>query len=226
MYLDKPLAGHNLMPVIARVNRVCGEKPGGLIVDLIGVADPLADALATYANATGARDKPIKELQDEAIPAMRSAFEQLRGFFHGYDYSAAFDAEPVNVLRVYLGAVDHVLDTVGIGPGGPASQGAEVARDVWVSAGLVRGCHPACAHAGDAFEGGGFMIQPRRDGDPFRRRAVVRRRGSHPYEAAHERPHRHDDLLSESQIHDRTTNRTPSRRLVLAARDGRSGVAG
>jgi len=144
MYLDKPLAGHNLMQAIARVNRVYGEKPGGLIVDLIGLADPLADALAMYANATGDSDKPIKELQDEAIPAMRSAFEQLRGFFHGYDYSAALDnlaeqrelsgdrrsdwcfkhraacaaplksmaldVKPVNVLRVYLGAVDHVLD--------------------------------------------------------------------------------------------------------------------
>lgn len=133
MYLDKPLAGHNLMQAIARVNRVYGEKPGGLIVDLIGLADPLADALAMYANATGDSDKPIKELQDEAIPAMRSAFEQLRGFFHGYDYSAALDAEPlrlspfaprkdasfaerkatiqpVDVVRVYLGAVDHVLD--------------------------------------------------------------------------------------------------------------------
>jgi len=145
MYLDKPLAGHNLMQAIARVNRVYGEKPGGLIVDLIGLADPLADALAMYANATGDSDKPIKELQDEAIPAMRSAFEQLQSFFHGYDYSTALDpshrltdfvsgkalaaggvstnepaasalplsqrdAEPVNVLRVYLGAVDHVLD--------------------------------------------------------------------------------------------------------------------
>lgn len=110
MYLDKPLAGHNLMQAIARVNRVYGEKPGGLIVDLIGLADPLADALATYANATGDNDKPIKELQDEAIPAMRSAFEQLRGFFHGYDYSAALDAEPRDVLRLYLGAIDHVLD--------------------------------------------------------------------------------------------------------------------
>ena len=110
MYLDKPLAGHNLMQAIARVNRVYGEKPGGLIVDLIGLADPLADALAMYANATGDNDKPIKELQDEAIPAMRSAFEQLRGFFHGYDYSAALNAEPINVLRVYLGAIDHVLD--------------------------------------------------------------------------------------------------------------------
>jgi type I restriction enzyme R subunit len=110
MYVDKPLAGHNLMQAIARVNRVYGEKPGGLIVDLIGLADPLADALAMYANATGESDKPIKELQDEAIPAMRSAFEQLQGFFHAYDYAAALDAEPVNVLRVYLGAIDHVLD--------------------------------------------------------------------------------------------------------------------
>jgi type I restriction enzyme, R subunit len=48
MYLDKPLAGHNLMQAIARVNRVYGDKPGGLIVDLLGLADQLADALATY----------------------------------------------------------------------------------------------------------------------------------------------------------------------------------
>lgn len=110
MYLDKPLAGHNLMQAIARVNRVYGEKPGGLVVDLIGLADPLADALATYASATGKTDKPVKGLQDEAIPAMRSAFEQLRGFLHGFDYAAALEAEPSNVLRVYLGAIDHVLD--------------------------------------------------------------------------------------------------------------------
>jgi type I restriction enzyme, R subunit len=110
MYLDKPLAGHNLMQAIARVNRVYGEKPGGLIVDLIGLADPLADALKMYASATGETDKPVKELQDEAIPAMRSAFEQLLAFFHDYDYSAALEAEPANVLRLYLGAIDHVLD--------------------------------------------------------------------------------------------------------------------
>jgi type I restriction enzyme R subunit len=110
MYLDKPLAGHNLMQAIARVNRVYGEKPGGLVVDLIGLADPLADALATYANATGESDKPIRELQDEAIPAMRSAFEQLQAFFHGFDYLAALDAEPQRVLGLYVWAVDHVLD--------------------------------------------------------------------------------------------------------------------
>jgi type I restriction enzyme R subunit len=75
MYLDKPLAGHNLMQAIARVNRVYGDKPGGLIVDLIGLTDQLADALAVYASATGESDRPVKELQDEAIPAMQSAFE-------------------------------------------------------------------------------------------------------------------------------------------------------
>jgi len=110
MYLDKPLAGHNLMQTIARVNRVYGEKPGGLVVDLIGLADPLADALAIYANATGQTDKPVKELQDEAVPAMRSAFEQLRAFFHDFDYVAALEVKPADMLRVYLGAIDHVLD--------------------------------------------------------------------------------------------------------------------
>lgn len=110
IYLDKPMAGHNLMQSIARVNRVYGEKPGGLVVDLIGLADPLADALATYASAAGTTDKPVKELQDEAIPAMQSAFEQLRSFFHDFNYAAALEVDPSKVLRVYLGAIDHVMD--------------------------------------------------------------------------------------------------------------------
>jgi type I restriction enzyme R subunit len=110
MYLDKPLAGHNLMQAIARVNRVYGEKPGGLVVDLFGLADPLADALATYASATGEADKPVKELQDQAIPAMQSAFEQLRSFFHDFNYATALEVDPSKVLRLYLGAIDHVLD--------------------------------------------------------------------------------------------------------------------
>jgi type I restriction enzyme R subunit len=110
MYLDKPLAGHNLMQAIARVNRVYGEKPGGLVVDLMGLTDELADALKTYANATGETDKPVKALQDEAIPAMQSAFEQLQGFFHDCDYVEALDVQPEKILRVYLRAIDHVLD--------------------------------------------------------------------------------------------------------------------
>ncbi len=62
MYLDKPLAGHNLMQAIARVNRVYGDKPGGLIVDLLGLADQLADALATYTKA-GGRGAAVRSVQ-------------------------------------------------------------------------------------------------------------------------------------------------------------------
>ncbi len=108
MYLDKPLAGHNLMQAIARVNRVYGEKPGGLIVDLLGLADQLADALATYTQA-GGTGKAVKNVQDEAVPAMQAAFEKLRGFFHGCEYERAIDAKPQDVLPEYLRAIDHIL---------------------------------------------------------------------------------------------------------------------
>ena len=108
MYLDKPLAGHNLMQAIARVNRVFGDKPGGLIVDLLGLADQLADALATYTQA-GGTGEAVKQVQDEAVPAMQTAFEKLRDFFHGCDYTRALDGEPRDVLGVYLRAIDHVL---------------------------------------------------------------------------------------------------------------------
>lgn len=108
MYLDKPLSGHNLMQAIARVNRVYGDKPGGLIVDLLGLADQLADALAIYTQA-GGTGEAVKRVQDEAVPAMQTAFEKLRDFFHGCDYEAAFDVEPKAVLAVYLRAIDHVF---------------------------------------------------------------------------------------------------------------------
>ena len=108
MYLDKPLPGHNLMQAIARVNRVYGDKPGGLIVDLLGLADQLADALATYTQA-GGTGEAVRKVQDEAVPAMQAAFEKLHGFFHGCAYEQALDAAPGDVLPVYLRAIDHVF---------------------------------------------------------------------------------------------------------------------
>lgn len=108
MYLDKPLAGHNLMQAIARVNRVYGDKPGGLIVDMLGLADQLADALATYTQA-GGTGEAVASVQDEAVPAMLSAFEKLKAFWHGFDYSAALKADPQNVLAVYVNAIDYIL---------------------------------------------------------------------------------------------------------------------
>ena len=108
MYLDKPLATHNLMQAIARVNRVYGEKPGGLIVDLLGLTDQLSDALNIYTQAHG-KGKAVKRVQDEAVPAMETAFEKLQAFFHGCDYERALQAAPEQVLSEYLGAIDHVF---------------------------------------------------------------------------------------------------------------------
>ncbi|MDE0320793.1 type I restriction endonuclease subunit R [Candidatus Poriferisodalis multihospitum] len=108
MYLDKPLAGHNLMQAIARVNRVHGDKPGGLIVDLLGLTNELADALATYTQA-GGTGVAVREVQDEAVPVMQAAFEALRDFFHGCEYEQALDAAPGEVLPVYLRTIDHVF---------------------------------------------------------------------------------------------------------------------
>ena len=108
IYLDKPLAMHSLMQAIARVNRVHGEKPGGLIVDLLGLADRLADALATYTQA-GGTGEAVKGVQDEAVPAMQTAFEKLRAFFHGCEYEQALQVQPQQVLLVYLHAIDHVF---------------------------------------------------------------------------------------------------------------------
>src|SRR3989304_1708252 len=82
-----------LMQAIARVNRVYGEKPGGLIVDMLGLADQLADALPTYTQAGGTGDA-VKKVQDEAVPALQAAFEKLDAFFHGSDYEQALYAEP------------------------------------------------------------------------------------------------------------------------------------
>ena len=108
MYLDKPLVGHNLMQAIARVNRVHGDKPGGLIVDLLGLTDQLADALATYTQA-GGTGRAVRMVQDDAVPAMQAAFEKLRDFFHGCEFQQALDAAPAEVLPVYLSTIDHVF---------------------------------------------------------------------------------------------------------------------
>jgi len=68
-FLDKPLAGHNLMQAIARVNRIHGEKPGGLIVDMLSLAGQLEDALAVYTQA-GGTGEAVKRVQDEAVPGL------------------------------------------------------------------------------------------------------------------------------------------------------------
>ena len=109
MYLDKPLAGHNLMQAIARVNRVFGDKPGGVVVDFLGIADQLRDAVQTYTQA-GGEGSPVEEIQDEAVPLMQRQFEALRDFFNGFDYSGFVDGSEADQLRAVTAGADYVFE--------------------------------------------------------------------------------------------------------------------
>jgi type I restriction enzyme, R subunit len=83
MYIDKPMRGHGLMQAIARVNRVFKDKPGGLVVDYLGLADELKQALATYTESGGTGQTAID--QAEAVAVMIEKYEICLGLFHGFD---------------------------------------------------------------------------------------------------------------------------------------------
>jgi len=86
MYLDKPMNGHNLMQAIARVNRVFKDKPGGLVVDYLGIADALKRALHTY-TASGGKGQATVD-QEQAVAVMMEKYEVVRDMLHGFDLSA------------------------------------------------------------------------------------------------------------------------------------------
>ncbi|RVU04049.1 type I restriction endonuclease subunit R [Novosphingobium umbonatum] len=106
MYIDKPMRGHGLMQAIARVNRVFKDKPGGLVVDYIGVAQNLRNALGQYTESD--RDKTGKN-GDLAIAAMMERFEAIRDIFHGFDYRPGIDGAPRDRLICLGAAIDWVL---------------------------------------------------------------------------------------------------------------------
>jgi type I restriction enzyme R subunit len=84
MYVDKPMRGHNLMQAIARVNRVFKDKPGGLVVDYIGIANELKAALADYTQAHG-RGRPTIDAR-EALAVLQEQMGVLHAILHGVDY--------------------------------------------------------------------------------------------------------------------------------------------
>lgn len=115
MYLDKPMQGHGLMQAIARVNRVYKNKPGGLIVDYLGIASDLKEAMHTYTlrdeGGQYKTDDPTSPIS-QAASVMRSQYEVVKAFFQGqhrFDYSAFFHGTPVERLRVLPAAMEHVL---------------------------------------------------------------------------------------------------------------------
>ena len=107
MYVDKPMRGHGLMQAIARVNRVFGDKPGGLVVDYLGLAHELKRALAAYTESGGTGRTALD--QGEAVAAMREKYEICCGLFHGFDRAAWIDGTPAARLGLLPAAQEHVL---------------------------------------------------------------------------------------------------------------------
>jgi type I restriction enzyme, R subunit len=106
MYLDKPMRGHGLMQAIARVNRVFRNKPGGLVVDYLGIAHELKKALATYTESGGTGKGALD--QDEAVAVMLEKYEICSGLFHGFDRSA-WSGGAQQQLSLLPPALEHVL---------------------------------------------------------------------------------------------------------------------
>ncbi|MGJ4967221.1 MULTISPECIES: type I restriction endonuclease subunit R [unclassified Bradyrhizobium] len=106
MYIDKPMRGHGLMQAIARVNRVFKDKPGGLVVDYIGVAQNLRNALSQYTDSD--RDKTGID-ESAAVAAMMERYETIRDLFHGFDYRLGINGQPRQRLICLGGAIDWVL---------------------------------------------------------------------------------------------------------------------
>ena len=107
MYVDKPMRGHGLMQAIARVNRVFGDKPGGLVVDYLGLAHELKQALATYTESGGTGRTAFD--QDEAVAVMQEKHEVCCGLFHGFDRSSWTGGAPQERLGLLPAAQEHVL---------------------------------------------------------------------------------------------------------------------
>ena len=107
MYVDKPMRGHGLMQAIARVNRVFRDKPGGLVVDYLGLANDLKEALATYTDS-GGKGAPTVD-QDQAARALRKHFEVCCDLFHGFDRSRWTAGTPAERLSLLPAAQEHVL---------------------------------------------------------------------------------------------------------------------
>jgi len=107
LYIDKPMKGHNLMQAIARVNRVYKDKPGGLVVDYLGIAADLKKALSFYADAGGKGDPT--ETQEQAVQLMLEKLEVVSQMYHGFAYEDYFEADTSRKLSLILAAEEHIL---------------------------------------------------------------------------------------------------------------------
>lgn len=107
MYVDKPMRGHTLMQAIARVNRVFKDKPGGLVVDYLGLAEELRQAVASY-TASGGRGRAQVDIE-EVLPVLREKYEILRDMLHGFDYQAVLTGPASKRPAGVAAAMDYIL---------------------------------------------------------------------------------------------------------------------
>ncbi len=107
LYIDKPMKGHNLMQAIARVNRVHKDKPGGLVVDYLGIAADLKEALSFYSDAGGKGDPALA--QEQAVSLMLEKLEVVSAMYHGFAYENYFEADTTRKLSLILAAEEHIL---------------------------------------------------------------------------------------------------------------------
>ena len=106
MYIDKPMQGHTLMQAIARVNRVFRDKPGGLVVDYLGLAFELKKALSEYTE--GDRRETGIPL-DQAIAIMEEKYDIVSAMFNGFSYRSFFTDDTNRRLLIIEKAMDHIL---------------------------------------------------------------------------------------------------------------------
>ncbi|MHC1771715.1 MAG: type I restriction endonuclease subunit R [Flexilinea sp.] len=123
MYIDKPMNGHTLMQAIARVNRVFGDKEGGLIVDYIGIAQDLKNALLIYAASQGKGQ--IAFDQEEAVAKMLEYYEIVVDMFGRFDYRHYFKLEPKAKLNFILDAANYVAELSEVKEGSTVRNGKE-----------------------------------------------------------------------------------------------------
>ena len=107
MYVDKPMRGHGLMQAIARGNRVFKDKPGGLVVDYLGLAQDLKQALATYTESGGTGKTAL--VQQEAVAVMQEKYEVCCALFHGFDWTKWTTGTPQERLGLLPPAQEHIL---------------------------------------------------------------------------------------------------------------------
>lgn len=107
LYIDKPMQGHNLMQAVARVNRVYKDKPGGLVVDYLGIASDLKKALSFYSDADG-KGNPTEQ-QEQAVALMMEKLEVVQQMLDGMSYVSYFSADVSTKLSLILQTEDYIL---------------------------------------------------------------------------------------------------------------------